>query len=317
VAEEAEGAAEELSVFTELPAPPPPVPAQQSPAKPVRPRPARTPLPAAFFVAISVLVSLSGLALWGACYTFVLSSVQEHRAQHILYAAFRGQVAEGTAPSGGRIAHGAPVAMLEAPTVHLHHLMVVEGTTSGDLEAGPGHRRDSPLPGQVGTSFIAGRSRTFGAPFARIGSLKKGDTITALTGEGTFKFSVDAVRRPGDSLSAFDAGAARLTLVTSEAIKGGARQLLYVDATLKGAAQPESTGRPSSIPAAERQMQGDRRAFLPVVLWLGAMLLVVVAASVARVRWGLRQTVVVGLPLAIASAWGVAETATHLLPNLF
>jgi sortase A len=274
-------------------------------------------LPATFFVAISVLLSLSGLALWGAFYTFVLGSVQEHRAQHILYAAFRGQVAEGTAPSGGRIAHGAPVAMLEAPSVRLHHLMVVEGTTSGDLEAGPGHRRDSPLPGQVGTSFIAGRSRTFGAPFARIGSLKKGDTITAQTGEGTFKFSVDAVRRPGDSLSAFDEGAARLTLVTSEPIKGGARQLLYVDATLKGAAQPESTGRPTSIPAAERQMQGDRRALLPVVLWLGALLAVVVAGSVARIRWGRGQTVVVGLPLAIACVWGVAETATHLLPNLF
>jgi hypothetical protein len=64
-------------------------------------------------------------------------------------------------------------------------------------------------------------------------------------------------------------------------------------------------------------MQGDRRAFLPVVLWLGAMLVAVVAGSVARVRWGLRQTLVVGLPLIVASAWGVAETATHLLPNLF
>jgi len=48
----------------------------------VRPRPARTPLPAALFVAISVLVSLSGLALWGAFSTLVLGSVQEHRAQH-------------------------------------------------------------------------------------------------------------------------------------------------------------------------------------------------------------------------------------------
>ena len=314
--EEAESA-EEIAVVTELPTPTPPSPVQPVRARPVRPRPARTPLPAAFFVAISVLLSVSGLALWGAFYTLVLSSVQEHRAQHVLYAAFRGQVAEGTAPTGGTIAHGAPVAMLEAPRAGLHHLMVVEGTTSGDLEAGPGHRRDSPLPGEAGTSFILGRSRTFGAPFARIGSLRKGDPITVQTGEGTFKFSVDAVRRPGDSLSAFDTGAARLTLVTSEPTRGGARQLLYVDATLKGTAQPASTGRPTSIPVAERQMQGDRRAFLPVVLWLGTMLVAVVAGSVARVRWGLRQTLMVGLPLVVASAWGVAETATHLLPNLF
>lgn len=307
---------EELAPVTELPSVPPPGPA--APARLVRPRPARTPLPAAAFVAISVLVSLGGLALWGAFYTLVLSSVQEHRAQHVLYAAFRGEIAEGTVPTGGRIPHGVPVAVLEAPRAGLRHLMVVEGTTSGDLEAGPGHRRDSPLPGQAGTSFIMGRSATFGAPFARIGSLRKGDPITVQTGEGTFKFVVDAVRRPGDSLSVFDSGAARLTLATSERIRSGARQVLYVDATLaKGTAQPASTGRPASIPVAERQMQGDRRAFLPVVLWLGAMVIVAIAGSLARVRWGLRQTIVVGLPLVVASAWGVAETATHLLPNLF
>ena len=310
-------AAEEIALVPELPAPAPPASVQPGRVRPVRPRRARTPLPAAFFVAISVLVSLSALALWGAVYTLVLGSVQEHRAQHVLYAEFRGQVTEGTAPVGGRIAPGAPVAMLEAPGAGLRHLMVVEGTASGDLEAGPGHRRDSPLPGEAGTSFILGRSRTFGAPFARIGSLRKGDPITVQTGEGTFKFSVDAVRRPGDSLSAFDAGTARLTLVSSEPTRGGARQILYVDATLKGTAQPASTGRPTSIPVAERQMQGDRRALLPVVFWLAAMLVVVVAGSLSRLRWGLRQTAVVGLPLVVASAWGVAETATHLLPNLF
>jgi len=118
-------------------------------------------------------------------------------------------------------------------------------------------------------------------------------------------------------LSVFDTGAARLTLVTSERIKTGGRQVLYVDATLKGTAQPESAGRPASIPVAERQMQGDRRAFLPVVLWLAALVIVAVAASVARLRWGLRQTVVVGLPLVVAAGWGTAEAATHLLPNLF
>jgi sortase A len=162
-----------------------------------------------------------------------------------------------------------------------------------------------------------GRSRTFGAPFARNGSLKKGDPITVQTGEGTFKFSVDAVRRPGDSLTPFDVGAARLTLVTSEPTRAGARQVLYVDASLKGTAQPESTGRPASIPVAEKQMQGDRRALLPVVAWLAGLLLVVVAGSFARARWGLRQTVLAGLPLVVASIWGVAENATHLLPNLF
>jgi sortase A len=315
--EEAEGAAEGLAGVAELPVPLPPASAQPSSPKPVLPRPARAPLPAAFFVAISVLLSVSGLALWGAFYTLVLGSVQEHRSQHLLNATFRGQYAEGTVPTGGRIAHGAAVAMLQVPRLGARHLMVVEGTTSRDLEAGPGHRRDTPLPGQEGTSYIMGRSRTFGAPFARLGALKKGDPITVQTGEGTFTYNVDAVRRPGDSLTPFDAGTARLTLVTSESIKGRARQVLYVDATLKGKALPPSTGRPSSIPVAEKQLQGDRRALIAVVAWLAALLLVAAVGSWGRSRWGRRQAVLVGLPVLVASLWGVAEAATHLLPNLF
>ena len=119
------------------------------------------------------------------------------------------------------------------------------------------------------------------------------------------------------SLTPFDAGTARLTLVTSESIKGRARQVLYVDATLKGKALPPSTGRPSSIPVAEKQLQGDRRALIAVVAWLAALLLVAAVGSWGRSRWGRRQAVLVGLPVLVASLWGVAEAATHLLPNLF
>jgi len=190
-------------------------------------------------------------------YAFTLSSIQEHRTQHVLYAKFRGQLAEGTAPVGGKIGPCSPVAILQIPRIGLHNVIVVEGTTSADLQAGPGHRPDTPLPGQAGASFIMGRSRTFGAPFARIVHLKKGDPITVDTGEGTFHFSVEAVRRPGDSLTALDTGAGRLTLVTSEAAKGGTRQIVYVDANLKGNAQPAPTDRPTSLPVAEKQMKGD------------------------------------------------------------
>lgn len=321
--EEAERAAEELARerAQELGIAPAPnqAPSQQprpSP-KPPLPRPARAPLPAGFFIAISVLVSVGGLALWGALYTFALSSVQEHRNQRVLLAAFSGEAASGTAPTGGKIAQGLPVAVMDVPPIGLHHVMIVEGTSAADLEAGPGHRRDTPLPGEVGTSYILGRSRTFGAPFARIARLKKGDGITVNTGQGKFSFTVDAVRRPGDSLTPFDAGAARLTLVTSEPAKGGLRQILYVDATLKGTGQAASTGRPSRLPLNEDQLQADKRAVIPIILWLGATLLVVAALAWARTRWGLKPSMLVGLPVLVALAWGVAEAATHLLPNLY
>jgi sortase A len=290
--------------------------ARKAPPQAPRSRAARKPLPSVVAVAVWSLLSVGVLALWGLAYSQVLGSIQEHRSQHVLFAQFRGEVAAGTAPVGANVARGRPVATLEAPTVHIHHLVVVEGTTSADLEAGPGHRRDTPLPGEVGTSFLLGRSKMFGAPFARLTRLKPGDPISVTTGEGNFSFSVDGIRRPGDPLNAFDPSAARLTIVTSEGTKGGVRQVVYVDATLKGAPQAASSPRRSSLPAAERQMRGDRGAWLPIILWLEALLLVVVVLSWASVRWGLKPTLLVGVPIVVAAVWGVAEAAIRLLPNV-
>ena len=57
------------------------------------------------------------------------------------------------------------MAMLNAPSGHMHNLVVVEGTTSQSLVHGPGHISDTPLPGQTGNPVILGRSVTYGAPF--------------------------------------------------------------------------------------------------------------------------------------------------------
>jgi sortase A len=274
-------------------------------------------LPPVFLVAISAMLTLSALALWGLAYVYVLGSAQEHRAQHVLYASLRAQIAEGTAPTGARIPRGAPVAVLAIPKLGLRNVTVVEGTTSTDLEAGPGHRRDTPMPGQVGASFILGRSATFGAPFAGIAKLKPGDAVNVQTGEGKFSFKVDAVRRPGDSLTPFDEGAARLTLVTSEATKSGARQVVYVDATTNSNVQPAIAGRPSAIPVAERQLHGDGRGLGQGVLWLLSLVAAAVALSWTRARWGLQPTLVVGVPVLAALAWGVTESLIRLLPNLY
>ena len=50
-------------------------------------------------------------------------------------------------------------------------MVVVEGTTPGEPDAGPGHLRDTPLPGQAGVSVVFGRRATFGAPFASLPQL--------------------------------------------------------------------------------------------------------------------------------------------------
>ena len=200
-------------------------------------------------------------------------------------------------------------------------LVVVEGTAPGDLAAGPGHLRNSPLPGQAGTTVLMGRSVTSGAPFTSISAFRLGTVITVTTGQGVFSYKVDGIRRAGDKLPAPPAAnGSRLTLVTSDG--SGWRGLLapaktvWVDATLQGSTVLAPPGRPVVVPAAELANHGDPSAWLLVVLWLQALVVAGVAFTWAWFRWGRWQTWVVGTPIVVAVLWGASATAMRLLPNL-
>jgi sortase A len=68
---------------------------------------------------------------------------------------------------------------------------VVEGTDADNLRKGPGHYPDTPLPGQHGTSAIAGHRTTYGAPFRNLDKLEKNDRIVVELPYGTFVYRVD------------------------------------------------------------------------------------------------------------------------------
>ncbi len=260
------------------------------------------------------------LAAWLVLFAVVLSGVQEARSQKLAYDHLREQLAAATAPLGGAIAPGTPVAVLDAPSIGLS-TVVVEGTSALAMQDGPGHRRDTVLPGQAGVSVVYGRSVMFGAPFARASQLAPGATITVTTGQGEFRYVVDGVRRPGDPVPAPPgAGTGRLVLVTSagEGWRGtlAPTTTVFVDATLTGATQATPAGRPVTVPEGERPMGRDTASLLALMLWLQ----LVVVASIALVwtwyRWGRWQTWLVGLPILLAVLWGAAENAVALLPNL-
>ena len=142
---------------------------------------------------------LSVVCTWVVLQVLFLGGLSQERDQSALYQRFRGELAAATAPTGGTIAPGAPVALLVVPSLGLEQV-VVEGTASGDLLAGPGHRRDTVLPGQTGVSLLYGRTRSYGAPFAKITSLQAGDQIVTQTAQGRSTFRVEgsaACRRPG------------------------------------------------------------------------------------------------------------------------
>jgi sortase A len=284
---------------------------------PAAPRPPAGPLPLWRVIVAVAALTLSALAIWSVLYVLVIGDLQHARSQHELYAKLRAQLASATAPIGGVIKPGAPVAVLTIPSAGLHGEVVVEGTTSGELRAGPGHLRTTPLPGQPGSSVVYGRALSFGAPFARIGRLESGSAITVTTDQGVFHFAVADVRHAGDPWVLPAAGGSTLTLVTSE---GGwtANRIVYVDAVLKGKPAADPGGRLNALSPQEKLMAGetDPLTVVQVVLWL--QLLVVAAAAVTWLasRWTKWQVWLVALPALLAVLWGLSNAAVRLMPNL-
>lgn len=274
-------------------------------------------------VAIRILYVFSALMVWAILYALVFGALQETRSQDVMYAKFRQELAPGTAGAvaaiGAPIKPGAPIAILEIPRLGMRDV-VVEGTSSGDLLKGPGHRADSPLPGEVGVSVMYGRAATFGAPFGRLQKLQPGDAITVVDGAGTFQYVVKDVRRAGSPLpQPIAANASRLTLASAAA--NGWRAVLapsaplYVDADMQGTAVAEPGGRPAAVPGNEKLMGVDSGALDSLVHWLFLLILTAAAAAWAFARWGRWQTWIVAAPTVGAALWLVSETAMKLLPN--
>jgi sortase A len=286
-----------------------------------RPAPSRAPRRVA--VAGTALTILGALLLGFALAVSVAGRLAHARDQRVAYARLRADLANGTAPlgqtdvDGALLAAGRPVALLAIPALHLREV-VLEGTTSRVLASGPGHRRDTPLPGQAGTSVVMGRAAAYGGPFGRVAALPRGTRLTVTTGQGTFAYAVTGTRRAGDPVPPLPAGAGRLTLVTASGPAYVPSGVVRVDAALVGKPQPAPPAvlGAGSLLASERPFAGDRAALVPLVLWSQALLLAGLAFTWARARWGRRQAWLAGVPVLVALGLAVAGATARLLPNL-
>lgn len=156
-------------------------------------------------------LALGLLSAWFLLYAAFLSSLQAHGTQGRLYAMYRSELANETAPYEAPIPAGDPVALMSVARLGIDHMVIVEGTTSRQLRSGPGHEVDTPLPGQVGTSVLMGRSFSYGGPFSGISSLGKGDEIV-LTNDSPRYISLPSRRRtsPRGSSASTRSGCRRL-----------------------------------------------------------------------------------------------------------
>jgi sortase A len=271
------------------------------------------------------LLLLALVVLGFAAYLYGLSSVSETRAQTVLYERLQTELAQvqGVVPPIGptmtvnghtvTTPPGSPVAILDIPVIGMHGMVVVQGTSPEDLRAGPGHRPDTPFPGQPGVAQIYGRRATFGAPFGRIPQLQPGDTIKAITGQGSFTYRVAAVA--GSTKIIEDPAPGRLLLLTasSPVIPSS---YVQVDADLVSSVQA-SPGVAASIDAPEQPMKTDGGALVLTMMWALALALVSAGGTVAAVRWSPWAAYLVTVPVVLAVLLNLYQNLAALLPNLY
>lgn len=122
--------------------------------------------------------------------------------------AANGRVDRGMA---GPIAAGTPVARLVIPRIALDEV-IVEGVGASELNAGPGHLPDTPLPGDVGNSVLSAHRDMH---FRRLGALRVGDTVTTVSAAGTVHWRISGRRIVGaEEPALFATATPTLTLTT-------------------------------------------------------------------------------------------------------
>lgn len=288
---------------------------------PKAPRP--TPRQARWWIGVAWLV-LSVVMLGFVGHVALFGVLQHARSQATGYDELRSSLAQAETPLGQLdvneklVPSGTPVALLKIAKLGLTEV-VRQGTSSEVTRLGPGHRRDTVMPGQAGTSVIFGRQSTYGGPFGGLAALAPGDTITVTTGQQTHTFTVLGLRRAGDPLpEPLAANAGRLELATADGLPLAPSGVLYVDASLKGkpAETPAFAFSARALDPTEQAMATDPGGWLPLLFmfqWL------VVAASLTLwliQKWGRWQTWIVAGPVLLVLGATSADLTMSLLPNL-
>ena len=134
---------------------------------------------------IIILADVGLTLLWQEPISSIYASVRQHDAE----SALDDLEHDFPTPAGGprrvralaglfaeRVSDGQPIGHIVIPSIDVD-IVVVQGTSTGDLTTGPGHYPQTPFPGQAGTTAIAGHRTTYLAPFRHIDQIEAGDEI--------------------------------------------------------------------------------------------------------------------------------------------
>ena len=116
-----------------------------------------------------------------------------------------------------QITEGEPIGFINLVPLE-QGMYIFPGVSRSDLENGPGHFPETPMPGQLGNSAIAGHRTTWGEPFRHLDELEVGDEIVVTMRYGIFTYRVTSTEivDPSDRevIATTDPDIATLTLTT-------------------------------------------------------------------------------------------------------
>ena len=288
------------------------------------------------------LITLGVIVLLFVAYQLFGTNIAEAHSQSNLKKSFAAEVAHNR---GTPVSHPADNPALGGPTTStpgtptsgaIDELVipkmgidkyVVQGVGEADLRRGPGHYPNTPLPGQVGNSAIAGHRTTYGAPFFDLDKLGPGDDVFIINTDGTrldFKVTGTKVVSP-DNVSVLDPTTfPQLTLTTCNPRFSATSRLIVfarLAANVAPLATPPTTAPPPAVHntlVSDNLGRGNRHAW-PAVWGYGALVLVLwvlVRLLINRTRrWARAGAYVGGIAVCLIPLWFMFENVVLLLPQ--
>jgi sortase A len=214
---------------------------------------------------------------------------------------------------------GDPVALLQIPSLELE-AVVVEGTTGGQLARGPGHFRNTVMPGVKGNTAIAGKRTTYGGPFSNLENLEPGDQIQTTTSRGVFRYQVDRKARtvsPGQRDPLRPTKSGRLTLITSDPAYLATDRLVVTARMLSKPVKSETAAPTAVVDEPESGLSGDFRVWAQTLIYAQLLVATFLVARILYRRWLRWPTYLITTPILLAMLILFFESVSMLLPATF
>lgn len=186
---------------------------------------------------VTALLVLGAVALLG--YPF-FTNIWQSRLQSRLSHQLASNRSLGREYRSHSVPAGDGLTRLEIPAIGVD-VVVVQGVSGTDLQAGAGHYPTTPLPCQEGNVALAGHRTTYGRPFANVDRLRPGDQIIFTTPVGRCVYQVSRapfVVLPTDTAVVADTPGRYLVTLTSCTPKGSASHRLIVQGTMVDSPPP-------------------------------------------------------------------------------